>query len=444
MRKHFLFFLTFTSVLAGYSQPAFLNPYSSYGLGNQILSSDGIQGAMGGTSIAYTDSTVVTYLNSANIASLTKGYPLFSLDLNGSYTNFTEGDQTYSRGFAALNHLMFAVPFKNRYGIAFGLSPYARRGYNFQNQQTLGTDTVYYNYEGKGSISKGFVGLSYKIINQKAFQLSIGSNLGYLFGTTSNIRGSFFDGVEGIATQTDRLQSFHYDFSLSANYILKDTLNKFNRIQLNAYYDPSQRLTGRYTETLYRTESTTVLLSSTNTSITYISGASLRIGGNYTTQFQRSTNKNKTFTSQLLFTGEFNTTDFSSFRKDYNAQQVASYTGNYTRMSFGVQYTPDVEYYKSLRITGLLNKIKYRAGTYSGTLPYSHSGESFTEFGTTFGIGIPMVSSNAYSSVNLGIDLGRKSNGAVGALTENYVGFNIGIIIAPSRADYWFRKVKLD
>lgn len=450
MRKQFLFFLTFTSVLAGFSQPVYLNPFSSYGIGNQITQSDGIQAAMGGTSVAYSDSTLVSYYNSASIASLTKGYPLFSIGLNGSYIDFKEGSQTYSRGFAALNHMMLAIPFKERYGLSFGLTPYASRGYVFQGGETVDADSVTYEYEGKGTISKGFVGLSYKIINQRKLQLAVGSNVGYLFGTTSNTRSSLLENVLGFAYQSDRLQSLHYDFSLSTSYVLKDTLNTYNRIQLNAFYDPSQRLTGRFSEQISRVQyngsatPSEIVLSSVNTSVTYISGASLRIGGNYSTQFQRNTKKNKVFTSQLIFTGEYNTTEYSAFRKDYNAQQEAPYTNNYSRMSFGVQYTPDLEFYRSLRTSGFFNKIKYRAGTYSGMLPYSHSGEVFTEFGTTFGIGIPMVSSNAYSSLNLGVDLGRKSNGVAGALTENYIGFNIGIIIAPSRADYWFRKVKLD
>lgn len=444
MRKHFLFLLTFTSALIGLSQPVYLNPFSSYGIGHQNLASDAIQASMGGSSIAFNDSTMISYLNAANIASLTQSYPLFSVGINGSMVNFSEGPNVYNRGFVALDHLIFAIPFKKRYGVAFGLSPYARRGYTFQGEEAFGTDTTLFEYSGKGSISKAFVGLSYKIINGKKLHFSVGSNLGYLFGTTANSRASSLssNSFSGLSLRSDRMQSFHYDLSVNAGY----AFNSSNRLQINAYIDPSQRLGGTYTDELYAITNTggTSLVAFSSFDATTISATSMRFGANYSTQFQRTSKKNKSFTSELTFTGEYTTTAYSAFRKDYNAQSFASYTGDYTRMSFGIQYTPSVGYYKSVAPTGFLTKLKYRAGTYSSTLPYSSGGENFTEFGTTFGIGIPMVSSNTYSSLNLGVDLGKKTNGVAGALTENYLGFHIGIIIAPSKADYWFRKVKLD
>ncbi len=450
MLKHFLFFLTFTVASAGFSQTVFLNPFSSYGLGNQILSSDAIQSSLGRSSIGFNDSTMVSYLNSANIASLTKGYPLFSLGMNGSLTKFSEGTNTYNSGFVALDHMIFAVPFRKRYGVAFGLAPYARRGYSFENDTLVGEgDTVSFEYEGRGSLSKAFVGLSYKIIDGSKFNFSVGSNLGYLFGTTTNARVSTLSSANtstGGALQSDRLQSFHYDFSVNLTYTFNDTVGKKNHLQINGYYDPSQRLTGTYADELFYVSSggTQSLISSINTDAIYISASSIRFGANYATQFQRSTKKNKVFTSELTFVGEYASTQFSAFKKDYNAAQFSSFQSDYTRYSFGVQYTPNIGYQSNLNPTGFFNKLKYRVGTYSGTLPYQHGGENFTEFGTTFGIGIPMVSSNTFSSVNIGLDLGQKTNGTPGALNEKYFGFNIGIIIAPSKADYWFRKVKLD
>lgn len=450
MLKHLLFFLTFTSASLGYSQTVFLNPYSSYGLGNQILPSDAIQSSMGRSSIGFSDSTMVSYLNSANIASLTKGYPLFSLGMNGAFTEFSDGTTTYSRGLAALDHLILAVPFRNRYGLSFGLSPYARRGYAFESEVAIGeSDTALFEYEGKGSISKAFMGLSYKIINRPHFDFSVGSNVGYLFGTTTNSRSSSLSSdntTVGLALQSDRIQSLHYDFSFHLGYTLSDSLNKRKRLQVNGYYDPSQRLNGTFADeqlnVINSTES--VLVKSDVFDATYITASSLKIGANYSTQFQRSTKKNKVYTSELTYVAEYSSTNFSEFKKDYNATESAAYPSNYTRFSFGAQYTPNIGYQRSLAPTTFLNKLKYRAGAYAGSLPYQHSGENFTEFGTTFGIGIPMVSSNTYSSLNLGIDLGKKANGTSGALTERYLGFNVGIIIAPSKADYWFRKVKLD
>ena len=452
MLKRFLFFLTFASACVGNSQLSYLNPFSSYGIGNQLMPTDAVQAGMGGTSIAFADSTMISYLNSANNASLTTSYPLFSIGVNGKYSSFTEGNASYSRAYVNLDHMIFAVPFKKIFGISFGLAPYARRGYEFQNKQEINGDTVEFDYAGSGSISKAFTGLSVKLLNSKKAQISIGSNLGYLFGTVTNSRLSSVANAatSGLALQSDRLQSFHYDFSLSVNY----HLNENNRIQLNAFYEPSQKLTGNFADELFAVKfnSTTLqneatLVSSLNTSAIFNSAASLRIGANYTTSFKRNTRKNKTFDSELTFVGEYNMTNFSDFDKDLTSSFSTVYTSDYSRMSFGVQYTPNVGYFRTINPTGFLNRMKYRAGAYTSNLPYSHQGEAFKEFGTTFGIGIPLANrnvGNAFSSINIGVDLGKRTNTMSGALNENYIGFNIGIIIAPSKADSWFRKVKLD
>jgi hypothetical protein len=55
-----------------------------------------------------------------------------------------------------------------------------------------------------------------------------------------------------------------------------------------------------------------------------------------------------------------------------------------------------------------------------------------------------MVAQYSYSSLNIGFDLGKRSSTTTGAFSESFLGFNIGIIISPSSADKWFRKVKLD
>jgi hypothetical protein len=452
MLKRFLFTLTFTTAAVGYSQLTSLNPYSSYGIGNQILATDGIQYALGGSTIAFSDSTMVSYYNSASIASLTKNYPLFSLGVNGAISNFTEGNNSYTRPFAALNQLILAVPFKRRYGISLGLAPYARRGYEFIGQQAIGntTDTVIFDYSGNGSIGKGFVGLSFKVLNKPKYDFSIGSNVGYLFGTVTNSRKATLQGESktGLALQSDRLQSFHYDFSFSGKYVFNDK----NRIQINGFLEPSQQLTGRFADELYDrfpnpaapTTFLISLVSSVNTKATYITGSTLRLGGNYTTSFQRNTKKNKVFDSQLMFLAEYVSTSFSDFRKDFNSESLSSYTADYNRLSFGLQYTPNTDFYRNLNPTGFFNQVKYRVGTYTSSLPFSYQGEVFREFGTTFGFGIPLITSNSYSSINFGFDLGKRSNSVAGSLNEKYIGFNIGIIIAPSKADYWFRKVKLD
>jgi hypothetical protein len=110
----------------------------------------------------------------------------------------------------------------------------------------------------------------------------------------------------------------------------------------------------------------------------------------------------------------------------------------------GIQYTPNTDYYNNANAVSFWNRMIYRVGAYSSVLPYQFGGVNFKQFGTTFGIGIPLVMDYSFSSINIGVDLGKRSNTATGAITGNYMGLNVGIILSPMRGDKWFRKVKLD
>jgi hypothetical protein len=88
--------------------------------------------------------------------------------------------------------------------------------------------------------------------------------------------------------------------------------------------------------------------------------------------------------------------------------------------------------------------MRYRVGYYNFSLPYTDNGLSASEFGTTFGLGLPIVAQQALSSINLGVTYGKRVNADASGLNESFVGINFGVIISPSFYDRWFRKRKLD
>jgi hypothetical protein len=443
MRKYFLNFILLIAPVLAQSQVTLSNPYSYYGIGILANSSDPIQRALGNSSFAYTDSTMVNYYNSASHASGAKGYPLFSLSLNGQYSNVEDGGVTNTTQYFGLEHMYLSVPFAKRFGLAMGINPYARRGYAFQRYNVVDGDSLRFEYEGKGNISKAFVALSANLIQRKNLVVAVGTNLGYLYGQVSNSRTSVFVGESkgGVAITSERLRSFHYDVSASVRY----NLNEKNNIHVSAYYDPSQKLRTSSTDDLYyfETGSASNVLASSDTSGRINSAPALKLGLNYAQKFHRITKKNKEFDSELNYVVEYQNTAFTDFGFDYKPLNTP-YTADFSRVSLGIQYTPNIDLYKNFGTTSIWNRMKYRVGAYSSSLPYQVGNTSYKEFGTTFGIGIPLVAQYSYSSLNLGFNIGKRSNTEPGAINESFVGFNVGIIISPSSADKWFRKVKLD
>ncbi|MFT5581341.1 MAG: hypothetical protein ACI9G9_000589 [Psychromonas sp.] len=448
-----IFFLGhFVAILA---QSTTNTPFSSRGLGLHNVSRDPIQTALGRSSVAFNDTSALNLQNASSHFALSKGNPLFSMALSSNYSTFQEGDVTFSNNVVGIDHFVLAIPFSGKYGIAFGLTPYATRGYDLINTQAIDGDTLRYNYLGTGTISKAFVGLSYAPIIRDNFTWSIGSNLGYLFGRTANHRyanlvsqtNNLGESPGGIYIQSNRITSFHYDLSTSLMYQFREG----RRINLSAVITPSQNLKGSYSNEQY-TSTTNVYNPSSyfenfNSNFDNVvkSANKVALGLNYNYSFKRTSGKNKEFTSVLNTVVSFDSEQFSQMSQlDSLGNSVSMYNNDYSKVSLGFQYTPDRDFVANSITNKFYQKIKYRVGVYAAKLPYSQNSEQLTQFGTTFGFGIPVVTQFALSSFNFAFDLGQRGTGSPAALNEKYIGFHVGVVISPSKADSWFRKLELD
>ena len=86
-------------------------------------------------------------------------------------------------------------------------------------------------------------------------------------------------------------------------------------------------------------------------------------------------------------------------------------------------------------LTSFWNRVVYRFGVRQETTGLLAQGQSVTDFGTSFGLGIPL---NGLSNANIGFELGRRGDTDNGRVLENYWAVRIGF----SLNDIWFIKRK--
>ena len=115
-----------------------------------------------------------------------------------------------------------------------------------------------------------------------------------------------------------------------------------------------------------------------------------------------------------------------------------------SKMSFGIQFIPEAEFQLNTATTKFLARVRYRAGFYYYTLPYSTNGLQVSDLGTTFGFGIPISVQKSLSSINFGFSVGSRGVADETQLKESYYGISVGVSIAPGEAEKWFRKRKLN
>jgi len=397
----------------GFSQDGSPSPYAFFGLGDPVFKGTTESIGMGGINV-YTDSI---HFNINTPASLTQ---LKFVNLNiGMINNFMKiSDQNKSAWFSAHNisYFSLAIPLGKKAGFGFGLLPVNTSGYQIFKKNSLGTDT----YKGNGGNTRLFLSGAYALTQS----LSLGIEYQYYFGYIEH---------ENYWIPTDT-----YTYTKENDYVdFKGSAIKFSA--LYRYHLKDQHYLNLTTN--YRMQAN--LNAGLNTKIRVITPVS---GGEQTVEIISDTDENGTikFPSKFevglgygkhkkWFLGaQYSTENKSDFRNSYLDPPYVTYQ-NSSDFQIGGFYVPQ---YNS--ITKYWKRISYRAGAYFRNTGMKLYNEDVTDFGITFGLGLPAIRS--ISNLNLGIELGRRGKVTNYLVEENYINLHIGI----SLNDRWFIKRKIN
>ena len=450
IRKLVLVILVLNIAINSYAQKGSNSPYSFNGLGELNTLDNATFIGIGNSRITFIDSTVLNYYNPASYSSLAKHQPLFSFGVSSRLSTYSKNGASYDAYLTSIQHFVIAFPFAKRFGLAFGLKPFSSKGYDFYTKEKVGTDSIQYLYEGSGNISEAFLGFSAEVLNHRGAKLSLGGNLGYLFGQVIDTRkstvlhsGSLINSG-GINTKTYRVKGLHY--TLGLHYTQE--INENHQIGVSAVFEPFQKISAEYEDALFYS-------SNINNPNVYdslslndsISGELSNIptytfGANYQFNFKGKKSSTNPLNSQLAVHLSYEIADWSSYRNTFETGVTHNLLLS-NKYSFGLQYLPETDFIRNKQMTKFYHRVKYRAGVYYAQKPYLTNNEQVTDFGTTFGFGIPIIIKSSLSSINFGFSYGNRGISDKNALRESYYGINIGLTIAPG-SDKWFVKRKLN
>lgn len=440
------------------------SPFSSYGIGEFGGLDHATFSGMGNASIALIDTTILNFNNPSSYASLGKGQPLFSTGISSRFSAFNEGGGTANSKYIGLDHFALAIPFSKYFGLAVGLKPFSRTGYELTETSTSGATPMKYIYKGSGGTHQVFGGFAANIFNIKHeklvdgqkfnsyHRLGLGVNISYIFGTTENQRISYIDQNYGVADDIPggvenkgyTIKSIHTDFGLNYSW----TIDKNKSLVIGAIYTPSQKLTARenyflaYSANVYDSEQFNLLDTAVSNKGHIVMPATMGAGFSYTLTSANRQNRTKVY--QVMFTGDFKMTDWSSYESRFNSVNVMGNFKNTFSVHAGVQFAPHHDYRDRATTLPYLSRIRYRAGFQYATLPLVVQGTQQTNASVSVGVGLPFAIQRSASSINFGIVAGQQGNGNAASLNEKYIGINFGVTISPGLSDRWFRKFKID
>ena len=431
------------------------SPYSRYGIGDLVPSTNITGRGMGSISAAYTDPFSINFNNPASYSNfqsfieqrskkLASGRVL--LDIGMNFESRTLKEKNITEKFTAYNalfsHLQLGIPVSPKWGISFGLRPVSRISYKINKYERLYDpntqlliDSSLTQFSGNGGSYLASIGTGYKLSNN----LSVGFNVGYLFGAKdySTRRQLINDTVSYQQSNFQTKTSFGKIY-FNAGLIYSDTLNKNQDkskqiILAIGTYGNLKRNLDASKDVIYETfirdptfGDTRVDSISEQKDIkgTVVYPASYGIG--FT--LERLVQQKK---AGWLFGMDFVQNNWNQYRF-YN--QLDSLQSKWElRIGAQLQPIPKKNYFSN---------VVYRAGFFIGP-DYIKVKNKLPQYGVSFGMGLPLRTSRfnryEFNMINIALEYSKRGNNS-NLLKESLFRLSIGF----SFSDFWFIKHKYD
>jgi hypothetical protein len=436
-----LFFVLFSFQLAAQSN----SPYSRYGFGDASPGGNVTSRGMGGISAAYADVISVNFNNPASYSQfqaireqrskkLSSGRVVLDVGISaGSRTliapntpnKFTSSDLLF-------NYVQIGVPLRKNWGLAFGIRPLSRIGYLISDtssfQDPFGKPVyISTQHRGSGGSFLPTIGTGFAIKN-----LSVGMNMGYLFGNreTTLLKDLLQDSVLYYpslhATNTSFGRIF---FEGGLQYQVKTGKNTALRLGVSGNWKQTINATqDKIVETFTRGsagEESRIDSVSENKNVKgeLIYPSSYKAG----IIFQR----NNTNGDGWLFGVDYTTGKWSEYRFFGQKDSVQ----DSRIINFGVQLIPRPR-------ANYFSNINYRFGFFTGR-DYIKVKDDLPLYGASFGMALPVRTSryapNQATIFNLGLEYIKRGDNN-NLLKENIFRFSLGL----SLSDFWFGKKKYE
>ena len=426
-----------------FSQETGISPYSRLGIGTINRSHSPAYNTMGGASIGLSDFNLINVSNPASYSSFMKHIPIFEVDGSTEILNLKSSTSEGTLAATTFTKIAMGLPLSERLGVSIGLMPYTTTGYDIISNSTItNVGEVSYLFQGKGGVNKVYLGSGYELIDKDSISLSLGFNANFLFGRIEESRRVEFPddntALNSLISQSTNHNGFNFDlgllykqmisksfsFSIGANFSAGGNLNA-SRDQLSATY----------------TNFNSVQVIRDTISFGEDNEGKVRIPMSFTLGGSLNFNKN------LDIAFQYQAQDWTDFKEDFTIPTTQDSLASSNYFSVGIRYTP----VNPFEATKYYQSIQYRAGFRYGNSPLQFNNIAIQEFGTSFGLGIPIRKSasnkgefKSLSMINIGVEVGKRGTTEAGLIQENFTNIYFGISIMPQAQNRWFVKRKFN
>lgn len=423
------------------------SPYSAYGLGELVGATPVAQALMGGLGAAAVDPVSTVLANPASYPFLHRATFETGLQVRSS-TFATEEAERLGRRTDIMG-LTLGIPFgKGRWGMAIGVRPVSKVNYRLSDTETLpGSDgDATFTYTGDGGLNQGLIGAGLVVSQHRdslanGHRLSVGANLGYLFGRIESSSTANFPTGQG-----------YYATRITSSLIVRDPTFDAG-VQYQG--DLRKRRTKEDQGLFYLLGAAAELpadITARRTDVAYIygfSGAGVEVpldtsylvgGGTGNIGLPLGLRVGATVFNEHWTVGvEYRQRDWSTLKVDADRYRPPGELASNTTIMLGASYRPAKE-------TGgsIWQRSVYRAGLRLNNDYLVVGGTQLKDQAATLGLSLPLMGTTTRSRLNIGGEFGERGTLGAGLVRERYATLLVGITITPDIREAWFKKRRID
>ncbi|TCN61381.1 long-subunit fatty acid transport protein [Acetobacteroides hydrogenigenes] len=420
LRTSFLILFGVFSLIANAQEYSknFYSPNTIYGIGQLSLPGFSNTRGMGDAGIGLRSRFMINHLNPAALTAqdTTTFIVDFGIESNNIYAS-TSSKNTSFNGFS-VDHISMAFPISKRLFTALTFQPMTQVGYRVTIDETdpkvlANIGNVSYEYNGKGGINIGQIGLGAKIIEG----LSVGANLNLYFGSIDRNYNTVFPATNSLYLSTStasKVMVSNFGFSTGVSYAHKISKEKF--LNFGLIYQPKLNISAKYDELTTVTSNPTDTIKYLNKDVSFGIPTRIGIGASYGK------------TDRYAFSFDY---EFAQWNKVTPLDKMSEYV-NTNSVRAGFEITPNI-----LDFRNYFNRVTYRVGLRYNDVYYKVKGNKTNDIAVTAGFAFPI---KGLSYLNTSFEFGKRGTKVDGSVKENYFTFTVGV----SLFDRWFLKPMFD
>jgi hypothetical protein len=365
---------------------------------------------MGGIGYGLRSNKQINPMNPASYTSIDSLTFIFDFGIAGQLSWFNDGVHGERRINGNIEYIAMQFPVHRRIAVSAGMLPYSYVGYNYGSVKTGAADYIE-QFIGRGGLNEVYAGASIDIWKKR---LSVGANIGYLFGRMTHSQTLLIT-TDGSNT-TRRVKELEVrDIKLDFGLQYTHPVSARESFTLGVAYSPKKKLNTTSYD-IFADVNNIVTDGDTIRNQAFDIPHTVGLGISYVKQ------------NRLTLATDFSYENWGQARFFDKSTDFK----NRIRVAAGGEFIPD---YQNRMF---FSRIRYRAGVHYSNSYLRVNNSSYNEYGASIGLGLPLVDNRSY--LNLSFEYVKIKPETRLLIDQQHFRFTVNYTFN----ERWFFKFKVD